>query len=289
MKHLKLLFAFVLLCTAQAFAQQSVVFKFKYLPERKYTSTINTSMDMTMDMTVCEQTMSQIKASGTKLPMVFKMESTMQSEMLTGPLNKSAGNFPLKLAYKSINSHQTIGDKEIELPTGQLIGQEMEGVCDTAGKIQFKPITDTGTTGQIKSAITKMLSTLLTKMKFPEKPMRIGDSFTQEMPLDIPLPGVKMDAQIKIIYKLVAISNGIADFDMDQEVLFNFGKGETVSLNGSGSGKGAGNVKFDIKNYMMTNMQSDLAFNFNIKMDKITLTAKAHTIQGYQMAIVGNN
>jgi len=40
---------------------------------------------------------------------------------------------------------------------------------------------------------------------------------------------------------------------------------------------------------MMTNMQSDLAFNFNIKMDKITLTAKAHTIQGYQMAIVGNN
>lgn len=288
MKHFKLLFASALLCATQAFAQQSVAFKFKYLPEKKYTSTINMSMDMNMDMTGDEQTMSHIKASGTKLPMVIKLESTMLSEMLSGPLDRSAATFPLSINYKNINIHTTIGDKTIETPTNKLIGQEIEAVCDTAGKLQFKPITDTGATAQLKSTVTKMISNILTQMKFPEKPMHIGDSFTQEIPLNIPIPGVKMDAQIKIIYKLMAVSNGVADFDMEQNVVFNFDTSEKVTMNGTGNGKGTGKVKFDIKNCMMTNMQSNLAFNFNLKMEKINMIIKAQMTQNCETVITKN-
>lgn len=273
------------------FAQQAVVFKLKYIPNQKYTTSINMKMDMTLDMQADEATMSKVKSGGMTLPMVFKMDTQMESEMITGAMNKTAATFPLTISYKDISSHQTLNNQELPQQASPLIGQQITGACDINGKLKLDSIPATDPNSKIKSMIATMLNKLFEQMKFPDKPMNIGDTFTQNVPMDIPLPGFKANFNITILYKLIAINNGTADFDIDQTAAFSFDPNQTTTkpgMKGTGSGSGAGKLKFDIAKNILTDMQTDLLLSFNMTIDKMTLSGSAKSVQTQHTSIAAN-
>ena len=84
-----------------------------------------------------------------------------------------------------------------------------------------------------------MMSLLQKQIKFPDKPLKPGDSFTQAMPMNIPISkdnNLKMDGGV--IYKLVSISDGKAYFDIVPNLSMMFTiKNTVVNLTGTGTGK----------------------------------------------------
>lgn len=90
------------------------------------------------------------------------------------------------------------------------------------------------------------------QLKFPDKEMKVGDTFTQEAnlnTLDMPDFGIDTDYPMQVTYKLIAAKDNLAFFDTTSEFNLNVIKevqGKTVNINGKANGSGKIAVKFNI-------------------------------------------
>ena len=118
--------------------------------------------------------------------------------------------------------------------------------------------------------IAQMMNMVQHNVKFPDRPLHVGDSFTQDMPLGIPMGGNNMNMDSKVVYKLVNIADGKAYFDISQSMNMAIPvKGQTINLTGSGVGK----MVYDIKNSFPTQFKSNMTIKFTGNIDKLGIDA----------------
>lgn len=117
--------------------------------------------------------------------------------------------------------------------------------------------------------------------------MKVGESFTQVTPLTIPLAGTSIDMEITTIYKLINMTNQIANFDVDQKyvakIAFDEGK-FNVNADGGGSGK----LIYDIPNHFATKFTLDIELNFEVKQDLFSLKLKSSSGFNQTVQIIKN-
>ena len=117
-----------------------------------------------------------------------------------------------------------------------------------------------------------MMNLFQKMVKFPDHPLHVGDAFTQEMPLSIPLQGTDLNSDAKTVYKLTKIENGQAYFDVQQNMNITIPiQEDSIELMGEGTGA----MVFDIKNNFPTNYKCKVSFKLTAKIKALHVDGTA--------------
>lgn len=281
--------AIALALSSGVFAQQSV-FKFKYLPEQHYATQTKTSVNMSLNVNgdIVEQ--EKLQAAGLRMPIVLKSEDNVIAEVNTGHAMGDQSTFPVVIRYSKMMSNQTLNDKVLPPGKNQLYSRYIFGKSDADGNLNVDSVAGMEINNDIKAAAIHMLNKLQERISFPDKPMNVGDTFSQEVPVNVPIPGVDAQFKVNVTYKLISIDNGVAQFAIDQSGKINFhSKQKDMYLTGIGDGKGDGSFKYDISKNYITDLQSELSFKYMMNIRNITMTGTATTSTSQQTTVTSTN
>jgi len=258
----KILFVALLCLPALLKAQQGVVFKIKYQPNHNYQMAVNFNMKMNVTVTGDPGILQKLKDEGITQPVNAILGLGADGTIKTGAMG-SDNTFPLTMDFKldsltaSANGKQapippTVTDKKMHVVAH--IGQDNVMTVDSANGKKASDST--------QKSMQQMMQMLQRQIKFSEKPMKPGDSFTQTMPFNMPMKGGTGDIKVEasVTYKLNSISNGKAFFDMTPSFNMNFDiKKVSVSMSGIGTGKMVYSIKDNFP------VSKDGSFNLKLK------------------------
>ncbi|MDB5158538.1 MAG: hypothetical protein JWR50_3245 [Mucilaginibacter sp.] len=270
MKKLAIVFA-IILASVTAKAQEPVIFKLKFLPDHKY----NASMKMAMGMHTIALRAQKVKSVKAKPQSTdTKMEMTMKFDITTGPV-VPANSFPVTMKYEDMTMKMVMNDKVMPSAKNPLVGQVIYGQSDLEGKFQIDSISGMGANEQMKTMMTTMINKIQGQVVFPEHPLNIGGSFTQEMPINIPAGDMIMDMKAKMIYKLISIKANLAYFDTDITMKFDVDMPKNGGIKMAGNGSGKGQMIYNIGENYFNSMSQTMTMTYNMIMgDKGKMTSK---------------
>lgn len=256
-------------------AQESVLFKQKYLPEKTYKSSTKISTNFTMNIDGEKEAVEELGEAQNQFPMKISSEIDIEITNKTG--SKEDGKIPFIITYDKLQSKNVINGEETTAPNPfentQIKGYYTDGIVAHIDEI-------IGFQGdeKLKNMLINMFENLSQNIKFPDYPLKIGEQFNQHIPMTVPVPEVgNFDLDMNYIYTLIDIKNNFGYFDLEIQFTMNTQlKDKEMTMNGFGNGK----IQFDMTNSMMSLMNS----NINVKMDfefspeiKLNLVADSQT------------
>jgi hypothetical protein len=265
-------------------AQKEVVFKIKMLPDHSYASVMNINMNMEMNMTGDSSFMNKAKSAGQKFPVMMLMQSGVNTDLKTSAFN-SKKEIPFVMKVQSKASKMTMSGTESIIPV-PMTNQNYYGAFIEEKKARIDSISGNTIDEKGKAAIIKMMDGLQANIKFPEKPMKIGDTFHQDIPMELPIAGMSAKAISKTTYTLLSIANGKANFGMKYTIVMDMNAQQiTMSMDGDGDGA----FGYDLAANYPVNMLNNMNFNYTMVMpqDKnVKISGKVKMIMDNQTTIV---
>ena len=269
-----ILAALLSLIFVQLKAQDGVVFKIKYGPNKTYKSDIGIVIKLNANVTGDPGILDKLKSSGITSPITVNMEMGASGTMQTGSL-AADGSFPINMEYKV--TKLTVGANGHEAPIPPTISEKVMKVAAHINKDGLMVVDSADgkrTDDSTKQKIQQMTSLFQKQIKFPDKALKPGDSFTQENPMNIPL-GNKMGGSVKVnyavTYKLTSIADGKAYFDVTPNFSMDFGiQGKmTVNITGTGTGK----LVYSIKDSFPISNTGDYTMTFKVTSPQVNVDA----------------
>ena len=250
---------FLLLTVSFVRAQESFSFKVLVLPNTTYTSEMSIYTLTETGITTGQPLESSLKKNSL-IENTIKVISIMEAKG-----RKDNGNIPIEIRYTDATSSTLLNGKEqkMDLPITSNIIQvqytpDDRYVLDSITGEMFNP--------QVKQLITNMLDQTQQQVEFPEKPLKIGDSFTTEMPMNITSTGMMpINSSITTTYILKEVKEGTAVLSFDQKVSLE-SKQESVSWEVKGEGSGI--CKYDIAGQYLSYCKTELPMQTTVKMNE---------------------
>ena len=271
----------LLLLVIKAEAQQSVVFKMKYLPNRTYDAATTLSMNANITLSGDTNIIAKLKSKGVIQPITLNMETSINGSTKTGPADAN-NNIPITINYKIGQISISFNGKKIDVPQKINSDRTIYGHVNAAGTLKSDSISGAKIKDTSSKTASQLINSIQNKIKFPDHPLKVGDTFTQDLPMNIPIGSNDTEADVKVIYKLVKIDGGNAYFDMDQTMNMQLTfKQSPITLTGSGTGK----LIYDIRDSFPTDYSSNLNFKFNGKFATLTLDGIAQLNTSYKYTI----
>jgi hypothetical protein len=253
-----------------AYAQKDVKFQVKFKPDFQYSTDLKVITTSEIDFDGDEAVLNQIKSSGMTLPMMVNMNQTMVSVMKTGKYNKES-EVPITVEFSTFETEQTMNGQAMP-GAQQLSGMKMTGWGDKSGKVRYDSIESASMNEETKKLTIDIIEKMQNQVLFPEKPMKVGEEFTQEIPMSIPIAGASpLNLVITTIYKLKSIKGDIATFDTKQTVALdaNLDQGTAAA-----SGDGTGTMEFDMKQSYISKFKSVMAMDFEVQAGPVKIKAR---------------
>jgi hypothetical protein len=279
MKKIGLLTSLLLL-VLQLQAQKQVVFKYKYLPNHNYVSTVVSNNNGLLNFKGSPEDLEKLKAEGAQNPMTIAGATDMEFSIKTGSYKNGA--FPMIMTYNSLVNKQFLNDKELPLPKSELINKNIYGHSDSTGRLNVDSISTKSNKDSLLQVMSGILKSINKQIIFPEKGLVIGDSFTQDMPLSIPIMGSNVPVAMNIIYKLTDIKAGVGYFDVAQKASFTMNSPQgPVNIKGDGNGK----LHFSIKDNFPTHYDSIIILNYDMTISNIAVDGQVKIAATYDTKI----
>jgi len=283
---MKKIYLLALLCLGfiQLKAQQGVVFKIKYLPNRSYQSNISVDMKVNATVTGDQQILDKLKEQGITQPVNADLVIALGGIMKTGPL-AADNSIPMNMDYKISNISVTANGKQLPIPPKatekdiRMVGHINKDLQIKLDSADGKAVADTA-----QQKMQQMMNMLQKQIQFPDKPLKPGDSFTQGAPMNIPIGkdgnNVKIDAGVT--YKLVRIADGKAYFDLTPNFSLNVQvKNFSVDMSGTGTGK----MIYSIKDSFPLSKEGNIMMKIKVTSPKINLDGTAAVSSKYDVTI----
>lgn len=254
-------------CNSQT--KDELTFKVQYKPETKYSQTIEQTSHSDMKYSGSEEFLQKLKDKGVQNPTITDKTSKIESVFKTGKLSDGT-NFPLAMEFVKTTS----SDGKKDIPDGTLIyGHGSIGNMPT-----LDSIVSNGLDEEFKKTLLQAMQSTFSQLSFPEKRVKVGESFSRESPLSIPIAGVTIEMTITTNYKLLNITNGIADFDVSQVYTM---KSTITKYTIKATGSGKGKLLYDVSNNYYLKYQIDTEMGMNMKLDNfdLDLNSKSGFIQ----------
>ena len=158
------------------------------------------------------------------------------------------------------------------------------GKYDIENKFKVDTIIGDKVSQQMRNVLKTTLESVQQSIKFPEKPIKVGETFNSEIPMKIPMEGMNpISVKINMEYLLTEIKDGKAFFDIKQTVGLDMSQEQ---LNVIASGTGTGTSEFDIKENYLTKYKSELPMDMTIKVnEKMTMKLKMTTTSEQNVVI----
>lgn len=283
---MKKTFLLILLCLSliQVKAQQGVVFKIKYLPNRNYQSTISADVKFNVTVTGDQQILDKLKSQGITQPVNADLSIALGGFLKTGALGTD-NSMPVNIDYKLSDISVTANGKQLPIPPKATekdikllghIGQDWKLKIDSA---DGKAIADTA-----EKKMQQMMGMIQKQIQFPDKPLKPGDTFTQGSPMTIPLDKNGNDIKVNagVIYKLVSISDGKAYFELTPNFSLNF---QIKDINVAMSGSGTGKMVYSIKDSFPLSKEGNINMKIKVTSTKINVDGTAAITSKYDCTI----
>lgn len=270
----KLTFALLILTSISSYAQQSIVFKNEFKSNKTYTTKSVTKTYANVEVIAEEELLEQLNKNGFKTPMVTESETNTVTTTTTLQ-RKLNGDVPAIIEYGKLTSKSTInGETKTEnLP---FLGMKIIGKYDSDSKLDIDSIIGDNVTEEMKSILRSTIESMQQSIDFPEKPMKVGDTFNSDIPMSIPMAGMSpIEINIKTDYLLTKIKRGKAYFDFDQTLELEM---DVEEINFSANGSGTGNAVFNIKESSLTKYISEIPMNMTVVInEEMTMILKMIT------------
>jgi len=255
------------------FSQEtSVIFKAGYMPEKEYRTIQSTTITGLMDFKVDKKTKNVLEESGISLPMKMSGKNESETIITTGSIKDDV--FPVSFRYNKSMSSSSIAGKIQEEEESPFTKCVIYGVCNNS-IVTIDSIAGEYLDEAQKSLLSKTIESIQNLIKFPDHPLKIGETFTQKIPLSIPVPGIEnTDITVVSKYKLTKIADGKAYFDLQQKLLFNMdAESNEIKLKGGGKGK----AEYDIANNIISYSRSAILLKMKMKIEDMKARAQFTT------------
>ncbi len=202
--------------------------------------------------------------------------------MKTNSKLTTAGSLPFMMNYNKTDVAATMNGKTLPIPNNQFKDQKVYGTCVNNSVLRIDSVPGKNIDEAKKIMFAKTLNDITSQLKFPDKPIAVGESFVMEVPMSMPVNGSNMQMMIKVNYKVTDIKNGIAycDLILNTSVDMN-AQPSAMKMKGSGTGK----MQYSIKDQFFTTMTQDFAFSYSMKMNDVTMKGDAKMNSVYDMKI----
>lgn len=270
----KVSFILLILTTLISYAQESLIFKTEFKPDKNYTTVLKTTSYAEVQFIADKETIDEIKSQGIELPMITESEMNLSTELSTGALAEN-GEFPAIIQYGAMISTNTISGKTTS-EENPYSGMKVLGRYYDGNKFKIDTIIGNKVTQQMRSTLKATLENLQEVIKFPDEPMQVGDTFKSETPMTIPIEGMSpLSVKINIEYLLTDIQENKAYFNIKQSVGLDMSQEQ---INFTANGTGTGTSEYNIKENYLTNYNTELPMEMTIKLnEKISIECKMIT------------
>ena len=129
-----------------------------------------------------------------------------------------------------------------------------------------------------EKSLVSTIENMSANISYPEKPMKMGESFTQEIPMSLPIPNIGNSILVVTTYTLTAITEEKAYFDLVQTIKINMENTDEFTINSTGSGKGK--CEYNIQDKITSLVQSNLDFQMDMAMGnkKVRINSNSDSI-----------
>lgn len=286
MKKLPGIIAILLFIGVQAKAQKEILFKMKYLPKHNYSSTMKMDMNMEMNVSGDSSMVNQMKNSGQPSQMLMQMQSGSKMDVITSVVSPG-GDIPLIMSVTTLSAKMNMNGKETNIPMPNTF-QKIYGKFTREGKMSLDSVAGIKANDSVKVALMKMIKNIQGNIEFPDKAMKVGDTFVQTIPMDIPILGANAKIIGKTTYKLIGIQDNKAYFDINMVMTMDMaGKGMTMDVTGGGDGK----MVFDTINGYPTTVQNNMKMIYSFAMPQaksMKMDGKMNMLMDMKTAITAN-
>jgi hypothetical protein len=262
MKNL-VLSLFVSLATFTAIAQQTVTFKMGYKPLTSYTQSNVQTTKNEVSYKGTDEILASLEAQGIQNPTVTENKTTINSVVTTGKLAGVEMPVTMKLSVDNGAGNKIVPD-----------GTMVYGKAKQEGLPVFDSINAPGMEANIKDIFLKSMQASISQLAVPEKKVKVGETFTVNLPLSLPMGPATLKMDDAATYKLIKVEGRKAYFDVTHVYIINSEvNGEQLKGTGTGSGK----IVHDLDNnyFLKQDMTMDMEMGFET--NGITLTIKAKT------------
>lgn len=261
-------------------AQNSVEFKTQFLPNKKYEIENLTNSKSYMNFEGDEKFIEAVKKQGVNLPMISETSIIAISETETG-IEKN-NKIPFITKYKTVNKIQSLNGSKTNTPD-ILEGSIIYGFYEDKKITKIDSIQSEKLSPEIKTMLKNVVENTTQNINYPNKPLKIGDTFEQNVPMEFPLANFgKISFMINTKYLLKEIKNEIARFDTTINFILN---SEIPELKLVSNGSGTGHVDYDIKNKFTTNNSSKYVLEMNAQKDSFKIIVKAEAESKYTIKL----
>lgn len=268
-----LIFSFLLLSLADLKAQDGVVFKIKYLPGHSYQSTIKGTAKISAKVRGEQQMMDKLKTFGITNKADVDLDLSASGITRTGTA-ASDNTFAVSSEYKVTNVALNLNGREFPLPP-MIMEKSMKIYAHSSidGKLKMDSVAGKKANDSTQTKAEHMMDMFQNMVKFPDKPLRPGDTFTQSAPMTIPIKGNDIHVTGKVVYKLVSISDGKAYFDLTPDVSL---EGKVHDMNVTIKGNGQGKMVYSIKDNFPLSKEG--VVNLTVKVSSAQLNVDATAV-----------
>jgi hypothetical protein len=201
---MKQLYLFLLLLSICSYSQSNevVTIKINYSPETKYVTEIKQMTSGEMKYIGPENVLQKLMERGVSNPTPIQMDSGFKTILKTGKLSKE-GHFPLTMLIVDDSGMFNLPDDMV------IYGHGVQS--------QF-PILDSIASDKLdynfKKGFLGGMQNIFSQLSFPEKSVKVGESFELDVPLNIPMAGKNIEMLIHCTYTLKKIAQEIAEYDV---------------------------------------------------------------------------
>lgn len=257
------------------FGQESVVLSFKFQPNKHYLLRTEIISESIVDFKADSLILKEIKKSGISIPIHSESTISMDQEIITSKPN-SDGCLDVEMLIKGYKTKVAMNGQDM----GNLIPDEMKDIKVNAvyhpeNKLEVKEVVGENVSIIMEKSIREMMAKTINKFNFPDTVMMVGDSFHQEVPLEIPIANMGV-MKIKVIsdYRLERIEEEKSYFNVVSSIKLDT-NAEKFKSEAAGTGEGEfiydSNLKY-IRSYNM-----DMRMNLKMNLGKVTIVTESDT------------
>jgi len=242
-------------CSTPPNKPEGLILKVQYRPEKTYSISTIRGTETVITYSGQPIAMRKLKSMNIKNPTISKVKTKTDAELVTGKRSADS-SFQASLTYLKIMSL----DGKNEIPEGTMVQGEIKGQALPA----FNKVVSNTLSIDQRIQLLQTAQNTFDQFKFPEQRLKIGDQFSVNRPVSIPMEGSTIDIVVTTNYKLLSIKNNLAEFELTQTYLMT---PKTMDNSFTGTGNGKGQLTYDIANSIITNYSIKTELEMNKKLD----------------------
>lgn len=283
---MKRLYVVILLVVASFFLlfptkEKGIIFKNILEPNTTYMLSMNNHSVSKVSFLATPDILKKLKERGVQNPMTVKSHLKLLEQLKTGGMKKDS-TFTVKMKVDSASNDEVInGITKNGNMNSMFEGMRMTGYYTPKNTIDSIRIYDDSLPTDIKKGVSAFVTRMMDKIKYPHKPLGIGDSFKEVLPMQMNLPnGTRMKLKTIMKFTLMRVEANKAYFQTKSEVELDQDY-PNISVELSGGGKGE--LIHDLKKNYMIEKKSRMTMSIRVDMGRIVMLNKMTTNSLYKV------